>query len=96
MSRWQRLARRRRLRALLTGLRAGKRSYQIASLVAKHPRYVLVTNHLIVARHLLEELADLGRKKLEAIEAQDWEKAAALRDRERSLQRAMEKGMRYA
>ena len=55
MSRWRRLARRRRIRSLLFGLR----SYQIAEVVGSNPRYDLLTSHVIVAKHLVAK-PDVG------------------------------------
>jgi hypothetical protein len=89
---WRRFARRRRVRAVLFGWRA----YQLADLVGRYPRYALVTNHWIVARHLIEKrrkLEAIRAHKSEAIEAQEWEKASALRDAERELVKAIEAGI---
>jgi excinuclease UvrABC nuclease subunit len=85
VSRWERLKRRRRIRSLLFGLR----SYQIAEVVGSNPRYDLLTSHVIVAKHLLDggaaKFQEIRDAKRDAIDAQDWERAASLRDQERAL-----------
>lgn len=86
MSRWQRLKRRRRVRSLLYALRC----YQVAEVVGKSPRYDLLTSYVIVAKHLLDgdgakKLREVSAAKSDAIEAQEWERAASLRDQECAL-----------
>lgn len=83
---WQRLKRRRRIQSLIYAVQA----YKLGEVVGRNPRYDLLTSHVIVGKHLLvadqaQRLAEVTREKREAIDAQDWERAASLRDKERKI-----------